>query len=184
MRILRKGSCIAIDIPPITLTPSRTAAERQLIGEESEIEPDGWLIASAQYTRSNLAESDILRTELQAGRRYYIELGTLDFYRENVLHYRALGILGESIEGLLLPVPRNVLPNADRRKYTEERRVATEVAREVNAARVYLLDFKSRQLARQADLEEKLALLRRQYYQDVRVGEWVRNEKRRWVRVR
>ena len=32
--------------PPITFTQSQTAAERQMIGENKEIESDGWLLSS------------------------------------------------------------------------------------------------------------------------------------------
>ena len=38
---LGKCTVVSVDLPPITLTQARTAAERQLIGEEKELVQDG-----------------------------------------------------------------------------------------------------------------------------------------------
>ena len=90
--LVRTGSCISIDLPPITLTPERTAAERQLLGEEQELEKDGWLIASAQsslpYEKSPVADARGLPEEI---RRLHREEDLLRFYEEWVRRPRSTG---------------------------------------------------------------------------------------------
>ncbi|HNN80312.1 MAG TPA: hypothetical protein PKL30_15605, partial [Leptospiraceae bacterium] len=42
--------------PPITFTQSQTAAEKQMVGEDKELEKDGWLISSIKTSSSGSDE--------------------------------------------------------------------------------------------------------------------------------
>ena len=187
-RIVREGSCISVDIPPITLTPRRTAAERQLIGEESDIEKDGWLIASSRssglYTGSDGTDSSPLTVASETERRYYIEQGVLEFYADPIETYRARGILGESHGGILKLVPAAVAGREDSARMRDEVARAREMAAEVNRSRIWLYDFQLSRARQQgtatATTEDEI---RRQYYNRVRSGEWIEDERGRWVRV-
>ncbi|MEQ9362671.1 MAG: hypothetical protein RIF32_00425 [Leptospirales bacterium] len=193
MQLLRRGACISVDIPPITLTPERTAAERQLIGTEGEIESEGWLIASTQSAgpegrvpgaRSGEAGGapDPLRSE---NRRYRIEAGVLDFYNPSVLKFRRLELLGEGFDGRLRSVPANL----SRARFSEESDTAAEVAREVNRARLWIYEYLRNEQARENDATNGQSL-REEYltrwYADAktRSGEWVYTEQKQWVRAR
>ncbi len=140
-RLIKQGSCIAIALPPITLTPERTAAERQLVGEDRELEKNGWLIASA---RSSLpaAEGGLDETESEEIRRYYQERGVLEFYDDLVREYRAGGVLGEDPDGRLVPLPG--ARRQDRFNSPEEIRRAGVVAAEVNRARAWIRAYEAR----------------------------------------
>ncbi|MCB1309826.1 MAG: DUF1318 domain-containing protein, partial [Leptospiraceae bacterium] len=186
-RIIRKGSCISIDIPPITLTPARTAAERQLIGEEGEVEEDGWLIASSQSTSEYDGVSGGQAVEGQgtmtALRRYHVETGVIEFYNEPVREYRAARVLGEGYDGRLHPVPAEVAPRQGRYRNPEEMAIAAQIASEVNRAREWLYSYHSQNAPadQSEDIEKKYL---RRFYLEARSGEWVLDENNRWLRVR
>ena len=45
------GSCQALinfKVPPFTITNAQTAAEKQMVGEDRDLEKDGWLVSSIQ----------------------------------------------------------------------------------------------------------------------------------------
>ncbi|MCR9140989.1 MAG: YdbL family protein [bacterium] len=192
MQLLRRGACISVDIPPITLTPERTAAERQLIGTEGEIESEGWLIASAQSASPEgrvpgaraVAGSNDLDALYGENRRYRIEAGVLDFYNPTVLKFRSQELLGEGFDGRLRVVPANL----SRARFSEESDTAAEVAREVNRARLWIYEY-LRSEARKTD-DAKLQSLRDQYltrwYNEARSrsGEWIYSDRRQWLRAR
>lgn len=192
MQLLRRGACISVDIPPITLTPERTAAERQLIGTEGEIESDGWLIASAQSASTEgrapgAGAGQALNQLHSKNRRYRIEAGVLNFYYPAVLKFRRQELLGEGHDGRLRSVPANL----SRARFSEESDTAAEVAREVNRARLWIYEY-LRSEARNESENDPAAIqtLREQYltrwYSEARnrSGEWVYTEQKKWVRAR
>ncbi|MCB1173882.1 MAG: DUF1318 domain-containing protein [Leptospiraceae bacterium] len=184
MRILRKGSCVAIDLPAITLTPARTAAERQLVGEDVQLERDGWLVASAHSLRPLTETIGDSRDNASEGnkagivRRYYIELGVLDFYEPALRHYRESGLLGEAYNGLVMTVPVGLLESARRQALLDERSAAIQVANAVNQARRWLAEFQQQKSDIQANYASG------QEYREALPGEWIYTNEERWVRVK
>ena len=172
-RLYKQGSCIAIDLPPITLTPERTAAERQLIGEDRELEKNGWLIASARSTGPAGSASVPGGDPTGALRRYYEEVGVLEFYEDLVREYRAGGMLGEGRDGRLHVVPGNRRQRPERFQSPEEERRARVVATEVNRARGWIRAYRARQPDAIRDIPLKTDTRKGEYYQDER-GRWVR----------
>ena len=142
-RIVRRGSCIAFELPPITLTSTQTAIERQLVGEEIQLEPNGWLLASSKNTSSNLKfESNTNLNKLDKldkvlERRYQIEKGVLDYYEKNMLEYTNLNLIGESYEGYLIVVPISINKKQD----LLERNLAIKVAKEINNSRSWIYNY-------------------------------------------
>ncbi len=187
-KLLRRGACISVDIPPITLTPERTAAERQLIGTEGEIEEDGWLIASAQSASATaeIRESGAApvtgTSEFRSqNRRYRIESEVIEFYYPLVLKYRRAELLGEGYDGRLRVVPTSL----SRARFSEESDTAVEVAGEVNRARLWIADFLRSADASAADRAASRNYIPR-WYTEARSlsGEWIYTERRKWERAR
>lgn len=185
-KLLRRGACISVDIPPITLTPERTAAERQLIGTEGEIEEDGWLIASAQSASATaeIHESGAaaVTSEFRSqNRRFRIEAEVIEFYYPLVLKYRRAELLGESYDGRLRVVPTGL----SRARFSEESDTAAEVAGEVNRARLWIADFLRRESQSSADRAASQSYLTH-WYKEARSlsGEWIYTERRKWERAR
>ncbi len=164
-------SCIAIDIPPVTLTPARTAAEKQLIGEHREIEENGWLIASAK----NTAESDASLQTAGSGeiRSFFRDAGILEFYNDLVLRYKSEGLLGENSSGRLEIVPAAVSGRKGRMAGGDEAENAARVAREVNEARARALEY----VKKSREDEEIL----RPFF-SVRPGDWKKTRNGEWIR--
>lgn len=182
--LVKRGSCISIDLPPITLTPERTAAERQLVGENRELEPNGWLLASAQSASRYGGDSGRASQPLRDIQRLYRERAVLEYYAEFRLELQGKGVLGETAEGQLSVVPSGFL-GADAARITRaDLRRAETVAREVNEARLWIygyyrdLDSKSGK----PDSEKVKQLHLRIHRERAPLGTWVRNPDGRWVK--
>lgn len=181
--LIYRKSCISVDIPPITITPGRTAAERQLIGEDRELEPDGWLIASSVSARR--AEDILSTADTEELRRLHRELGILEFYRAPVEELKGAGIIGESHDGRLLIVPPNVNRRTGRYRRQEEINRASNIMNEVNYSRRWIMQFFLR-IENETDNPDPDSILRRyqkSYMENALPGEWVFTEERRWVQV-
>lgn len=166
----RRGSCVSIDIPPITLTPQRTSAERQLIGEDREIEKDGWLLAS---TRSTSRTNE--NVSLQDSRRVYREQAILEFYAEPLRQYARAGVLGEIVdEGRVTVVPEIYAPRTGRFRSPDEVEAARRVGEEINRSRAYLLQyFMKKEKEKGGDVSSVEKALKASYLKQVKPGEWI-----------
>ncbi|MCE9597137.1 MAG: hypothetical protein K8S54_04140 [Spirochaetia bacterium] len=167
---LRRGSCLSIDIPPITLTPQRTSAERQLIGEDREIEKDGWLLAS---TRSTSRTNETVA--IQDSRRVYREQAILEFYAEPLREYARAGVLGEVVdEGKVTIVPEIYAPRTGRFRSPDEVEAARRMGEEINKSRSYLLQyFLKKEKEKGSDVSSAERAFKAAYLKDVRPGEWI-----------
>ncbi len=186
-RITRTGSCIAFDIPPITLTPTKTAAERQLLGEGAVIEPEGWMIVSAQTTaknRKSFSKSPLNSIGTQKEkRRYYVELGVLRYYSDTVIQYRNQQIIGESYTGKLKLVPFSV----SKKGGSAQRKIALEILNEVNLARVWLYRYALKKVNKKNSRELRQIQYKYLNFYFFRAkknsGEWVFTMKKKWKRI-
>jgi len=181
--LVRRGSCIGIDIPPITLTPARTAAERQLIGENREIEKDGWLVASAQNSAIPETQTETGATVAEA-RRLYRELSVLDFYTEPMRDYMSSGILGENREGKLELLPESFWLNV--RRSSQDSINAAKVASEINRSRAWIFSYFQNLESKNTkpDPESVERRYKKSYRDRARIGEWIQEDSGRWIRVR
>lgn len=163
---LGKCTLISVDLPPITLTPSRTAAERQLIGEEKELVEDGWLVASSSALPSG--GEDLAGHSPEIRNEYRI----LEFYSDIVQRFRNQGILGESYDGRVMRTPVAYQSGVS----AEDLQQAIRAAEQTNQSRRVIYAYLARIQPSEAE-----AFLRSFYYR-ARSGEWVRNPVGAWVR--
>lgn len=182
--LVKRGSCISIDLPPITLTPERTAAERQLVGENRELEPNGWLLASAQ-SASRYGGTQAARVPaLEEVRRLQREHAVLEYYEQYVQELLGRGALGETPRGFLAVPPAAALGAEARRVTRSDRRRAETIAREVNQARSWVYEYHKTRAgtASKAAQEEVFRRYLRIYWDRAAPGTWVLNPDGRWVR--
>ena len=163
---LGKCTVVSVDLPPITLTPARTAAERQLIGEEKELVEDGWLVASSSALPAGNQELSGYSPEIRH------EYRILEFYSDIVQRYRNLGVLGESYDGRVMRTPAAYQGNVS----AESLQKALIAAEQTNRSRRAIYAYLARIQPREAE-----AFLRSFYYR-TRSGEWIRNPVGAWVR--
>ncbi len=177
-KIVRRGSCIAFELPPITFTSSQTAVERQLIGEEIQIETNGWLLASSKTsfdpppTSFSTVEDSHLKTE----RRYQIEMGVIEYYQENIKEYLRLHIIGEGYKGYLIEIPYSL----NFKKEYIERNIAIKTAQEVNRARFWIYEY-----LRNTNKVEEAKIFIHSFYLEAkkRKDEWFFTEEGKWEHV-
>ncbi len=95
-------SCLSVDLPPITLTSEKTALEKQILGDKTELLPNGWLITSTDYV-SPLKEKGLAsRPEIEES------LEILIVYKDMVEYYMIYEYIGIDKKGNLLIVPQNL----------------------------------------------------------------------------
>ncbi|MFN3604349.1 MAG: hypothetical protein ACK4UJ_06545 [Leptonema sp. (in: bacteria)] len=92
-------SCISVDIPPITLTTEKTVLERQILGEKTELVPDGWIVLSPSY--SFPFSSELLKNE-EAIR---FEWETILLYKSTLEFYIKKNYIGIHKNGDFLILP-------------------------------------------------------------------------------
>ncbi|EMJ97194.1 MULTISPECIES: hypothetical protein [unclassified Leptospira] len=92
-----------IKAPPITFTQTQTAAEKQMLGEDRNLEKDGWLIASIKTSSSGseIWEKDLIKEEFgnTSDNQFYMALRILAYLARELREYRSLGVLAEGIDG-------------------------------------------------------------------------------------
>ncbi|GBF38149.1 DUF1318 domain-containing protein [Leptospira johnsonii] len=92
-----------IKAPPITFTQTQTAAEKQMLGEDRNLEKDGWLIASIKTSSSGseIWERDLIKEEFgnASDNQFYMALRILAYLARELREYRSLGILAEGLDG-------------------------------------------------------------------------------------
>lgn len=163
--VVNRCAIVKVDVPPITLTPERTAAERQLIGEEKELLPDGWLISSSSYLPPQ--PSAVLPENVRA------EYRMLVLYDDILLRYRYLEFLGEGWDGEVFFVPER---DTGRRLKGEERIRLQAIVAEVNRARKKIYRYYLE------NNETRAEDFRRSFFLAAGRNEWVRDERGRIVK--
>ncbi len=180
---VRRAALISVDIPPITLTPSRTAIERQLIGENREIEPDGWMVASTRNTseqEQSDTDSSLKDTKMKLAREYYREIGVLEFYSDIVREYKGMALLGESQSGYLEMVPATISGRSLHQSSGEEIENSRRVMEEVNHARSRINQIVRELEGTQLPWPNQLE---RDPYHHSHAGEWTMNNSKKWSRT-
>ncbi len=107
------NSCCSFVIPPVTLTGNKTAIEKQIIGEQNELEKDVWMISSAktagkvedQSKDPKATQDQKLKTEEN---RYTNEAFLImDVYAEKLAKLKADKVVGEDNKGYVASLIEN-----------------------------------------------------------------------------
>lgn len=100
------SGCCSIVIPPVTLTGNKTAIERQIIGEQTEIEENVWLISSASVSdrdkildTKSMKERESIKLENEYAARAFIILKKFGPDLQLLIND---GVVGEAISGNLI----------------------------------------------------------------------------------
>lgn len=92
--------------PPITFTQTQTAAEKQIVGEDKELEANGWLIASAQDSSSGSEDwkksSTYSTNNTERDRKYILSLQELAYYAPRIRKLKVRGFIAEGLDGNLV----------------------------------------------------------------------------------
>jgi len=178
--------------PPITFTQAQTAAEKQMIGEDKELEKDGWLISSIKTSSSGSDEwkKDTLLYE-ESGfkdKDYYTLLSIITYLAPEVKLYKSKGLLGEGLNGLLQK-PNIVLSKTVLEEYssTEKKTRIEEVTKLTNDSRVRIYETRilselNSEKSKSEDinkLKERIILTN---YNNAESGEYLEVTKGKWAK--
>lgn len=186
--ILSGGIACTIKAPLITFTQTQTAAEKQMLGEDRNLEKDGWLIASIKTSSSGseIWERDLVKEEFSGPEDQvrYIALRTLAYLAKELRDYRAMGVLAEGLDGKIRINPKikeagmeKVLGDSPTKSRLEE------LARLVNENREIVIREKlkknSRSSSKSDEKQIKEALVRT-WYRSVEIGEYFEASPGNW----
>ncbi len=163
--------------PPITFTQSQTAAERQMIGENKEIESDGWLlssiktsaIGSLEWKKDKLEEFKSLEQTEDFKVLYKIILHTTP----EIKKLKSLKYIGENLQGYLSIIEDKRDPSFDKiySSQNDKKRIK-ELISLVNETRNKLFNLIK---------DSKNKITTKEYLKTVEYGEYYEEKKGVWI---
>jgi hypothetical protein len=182
-------SC-TIRLPAITFTQSGTAAEKQMIGTDKEIEKDGWILSSVKTSAlgSEIWKRENLNNEIylpENDEEVVLQLKRIAYLAPEIKSYKNKSFVGESLDGKV-----KVNPILNLTKYSSEypdvKSRIEEVIRLTNESRSFLYSKKSERIdlefkdPKKANTEKNKILFI--YYNLVEDGEYYEISKNKWVK--
>ncbi len=193
--------CCSIVIPPVTLTGSKTAIEKQIVGEQEDLEKDIWLLASAK-TAQNVQEGSTRDGETVVPpdvSLMYEALMILDAYSDSLAGLKKDGVVGESNKGEIINlfgVSAITLSDKLKAKYNPELeneldegkpyRTLISTVSEVNRARGMMIDaYIGQQLrlgSNPATRDELMKMQADRFRTAAISGEYIQSDSGDWTR--
>ncbi|MCB1179312.1 MAG: DUF1318 domain-containing protein [Leptospiraceae bacterium] len=173
--------------PPITFTQTQTAFEKQMIGEEKELEKDGWLIASIKTSSSGTEEWKREGFEEEGNEESIKEIISLQrgiaYTSSEIRKLKIDGVLGEGLDGYLNKI--NFIQEINQEKYNsqESKKRVDELIKIVNEYRKRLREIRienSKKKLSEQELSEYKKNLQLEYYSSVISGEYFEKAKGKW----
>ncbi|MBV6493327.1 MAG: hypothetical protein LDLANPLL_01343 [Turneriella sp.] len=188
-------------VPPVTITGQKTAIEKQIIGEQTELEKDVWMISSAKTAEHAQLESkpqDIQRSVAQENANTSRAFLKFEMFSKSLVELKKDRVVGENKDGFVsnLLLEKVELPEEIRAKYSSENsddpelgrpyRTLIQTVKEINEARVlaargYVQNQKRINKAFKSTEKEILATQKDKYQQAALKGEMIQKETGEWV---
>ena len=185
--IITLHACLSLEVP-ITFTQTQTAAERQMIGNDKQLEKNGWLISSIKTSSSGLQdwkkESLDSLGEGESQEEFLLILRSLAYLAPEIQKYKQTGIIGESLSGNLAKNPLYQAREQDSAQYLAR---LDKVLSLCNEYRQKIYQKRINNTSKDkiyppgalAKLKEEIKL---SYHQNTSSGEYYEVEKDKWVR--
>ena len=182
-------SC-TVRLPAITFTQSGTAAEKQMIGNDKEIEKDGWILSSVKTSAlgSEIWKRENLNNEIylpENDEEVVLHLKRIAYLAPEIKMYKNKSFVGESLVGKV-----KVNPNLNLTKYSSEypdvKARVEEIIRLTNESRSFLHTKKSERIdtefkdPKKANTEKNKNIFI--YYNLVEDGDYYEISKNKWVK--
>ena len=182
-------SC-TVRLPAITFTQSGTAAEKQMIGNDKEIEKDGWILSSVKTSAlgSEIWKRENLNNEIylpENDEEVVLHLKRIAYLAPEIKMYKNKSFVGESLDGKI-----KVNPNLNLTKYSSEypdvKARVEEIIRLTNESRSFLHTKKSERIdtefkdPKKANTEKNKSIFI--YYNLVEDGDYYEISKNKWVK--
>ena len=190
-----------IVVPPVTITGQKTATERQIIGEQTELEKDVWMISSAKTSEHATldAKPKEVRTSMeQENANTYRAFLKFDLFSAHLAQLKKDRIVGENNKGFVsnLLLEKAGLPEDVKKKYDPELadepdlgrpyRTLIQTVKEINEARIlaargYVENQKRANKEFKATEKEILAAQKDKYQNSALKGEILQSDDGVWA---
>lgn len=159
-------SCISVDIPPITLTTEKTVLEKQILGEKTELMPDGWIILMPNYVHPYSFET------INQDKSIKTEIDTILLYKTTMDFLMFKNYVGINQNGDFLILPER-FRNVTDKKYLE---IAYQLTKIMNSSKNKVYEY----------LKTKEVALAQQFLEDYnntfQFNGWRYDEKKGWYK--
>jgi hypothetical protein len=190
-----------IVVPPVTITGQKTAIERQIIGEQTELEKDVWMISSAktaEHAELDNKPKEIRRSMEQENANTYRAFLKFEMFSNHLIQLKKDRVVGESNNGYVANLLNEKVEvrGEIRKKYSAEHsdepelgrpyRTLIQTVKEINearnlAAKGYVQSQKRANKNFKATEKEVLALQKDKYQQAALKGEIIQDETGAWI---
>ena len=190
-----------IVVPPVTITGQKTAIERQIIGEQTELEKDVWMISSAktaEHAELETKPKTVRRSMEQENVNTYRAFLKFELFSGHLVQLKKDRVVGENNKGYVsnLLAEKAQIPEEVRKKYSSEHadepelgrpyRTLIQTVKEINegrtlAAKGYVQSQKRANKDFKATEKEVLASQKEKYQQAALKGEMVQGDDGTWA---
>ena len=179
--------CLSLKPPPITFTQTQTAAERQMVGEDKDLEKDVWILSSIRTSASgsDVWDKEVLDREIpekELDENTYIALRVIAYKAAEIRDFKKKGFIGESLDGNLKLNPQV----NEVRFYQDFLKIKQNIAETIeliNESRRILYNKRIEKIDKQlkeAQINKKKEQYLLTYYSSVEYGEYYESSKGKW----
>lgn len=187
-------------LPPITVTGTKTAAEKQIIGEQTELEKDVWMISSAKTTsyvdvKQDLKEKTLKQQVQEENASTYKGFAIMEAFGSELSELKKDGVVGEDKNGLLsnllgeegIDISQNIRDKYKAEQENESYRVLLETIKQINSARYYVVEgyiINQRRIYPEfnPDKNELLKSQKNKYQSSSEKGSYIQQDSGEWQR--
>jgi uncharacterized protein YdbL (DUF1318 family) len=169
-------SCLTVTPPDIHLTGERTAIEKQIVGEYSELEKNAWVVSSV---KTSIHRSEPVQSASGGDPEILKAMRVRDYQTELIRSYKDRGILGESYKGYIMQRKR-----PEKATPAERERIQSLIKSENRARKTIFSHALGQALERKPtpeELEEYGRLFGREQLTRASEGDWFYTEEGRWL---
>lgn len=187
--LINLDNCV-VKLPPITFTQSGTAAEKQMIGDEKNIEKDGWILSSVKTSAigSNVWKREKLDSDISItieDGEYLLHIKRLSYYAPEMKLYLSRGFIAESLSGkiVLNPLIKQSRYNSE---YSEYKSRIEEALKLINESRDFIYKKKISYLEKTENkpdkIRQKSSEILLTYYNLASEGDFIEISRNKWAR--
>jgi uncharacterized protein YdbL (DUF1318 family) len=192
--------CLTVMVPPVSVTGTKTATEKQIIGEQTELEKDVWMISSAKTTsgidvKPETKQKTVKQEIQEENAQTYKGFAIMDTFAPELTELKKDGVVGENKNGLLsnllneedVEITRELKdkykPDSENTSY----KVLVETVRQINQARYYIVEGYILNQKRiypefNPDKKELLKNQKSKYQSMANKGEYIQQETGEWIK--
>jgi hypothetical protein len=179
-----------VRLPAITFTQSGTAAEKQMIGTDKEIEKDGWILSSVKTSAlgSEIWKREYLTNDVylpEKDEEVLLHLKRMAYFAPEIKLYKTKGYIGEALDGKLKINPL-LKTTKYARDFEDVKSRVEEFLKLTNESRAFLFAKKVQRIEKELKDDQKSKTEKKKvqftYYNLVEDGEYYEISSNKWIK--